>query len=705
MSADMSTSLRSGVSKATKILERRRNDRIRHARNLIEQTKAQDGAEASLMLCRQSVARFPDSADLWYSYARVLIDTKRPDAALETLALALHHNPAHLMALEYFISLTRITQSGKRKHDVGPAMDALASVAGHQNIDNFGALDFLIPHGRSHAVAQIAKMGGSSLAVLAAKTAVDLEQASESGPSLELTRSDDQRGAALASVLLARGRYTHALQVVDQLDDVSVLWHALRRAARRALLGSRPDAAVPLLKTMKRVKPHDDWVTKQLAEFDESSGLTNYALTKRGFPLPSVAETRRYKPSPNKVLYTLHNALPFNSAGYATRTHGLLSGLNRSGYEVQGVTRLGYPYDMPNGRDLGPIPSEHKVDGVTYTHLSTMPGIEQKKPLYEYVQRYAASLEAYALNVRPQILHAASNHWNGLATVTAANRLGIPSVYEVRGLWEVTRGSRNPEWVDSGMYRMISRMEADAAQGATHVLTITHALRNELIRRGVDGAKISVVPNGVDTERFQPVDRDLDLAGRLGVLGKTVIGYIGSILDYEGLELLLVAAREMKTTRQDFHVLIVGDGAELERFKVLAGEYGIQDVVTFTGRVPHAEVEKYYSLVDIAPFPRLPLAVCEMVSPLKPFEAMAMGKAVVASDVAALVEIVRDGETGLLHTKGSATALRESLERLLDDPALRANLAAQALAWVRGERDWSHLATSVTDVYRQLAID
>nr|WP_231704373.1 glycosyltransferase family 4 protein [Arthrobacter caoxuetaonis] len=453
---------------------------------------------------------------------------------------------------------------------------------------------------------------------------------------------------------------------------------------------------------MERIKPQDAWVKKQLSEFEYTANLTNYALTKRGFPLPRRAGEPQYLPISNKVLYTLHNALPYNSAGYATRTHGLLSQLNKSGYEVQGVTRLGYPYDMPNKEDMGPIPSEHLVDGVSYAHLSTTPGVERKNPLFDYVQRYAAALQEFAMDARPAVLHAASNHWNGLATVTAANRLGIPSIYEVRGLWEVTRGSRNPEWVGGGMYRMIARMEADAAQGATRVLTITEALKGELIRRGVDEDKISVVPNGVDTARFQPVDKDMSLVRELGLLGKTVIGYIGSILDYEGLELLLLAARSMKSTRDDFHVLIVGDGAELERFKTMSGELDIHDVVTFTGRVPHEDVEKYYSVVDIAPFPRLPLAVCEMVSPLKPFEAMAMGKVVVASNVAALAEIVQDGKTGLLHKKGSFEDLQTALVRLLDDPELRNELATCAMEWVRAERDWNHLASSVTEIYDQL---
>ncbi|MDO5663317.1 MAG: glycosyltransferase, partial [Brachybacterium sp.] len=220
---------------------------------------------------------------------------------------------------------------------------------------------------------------------------------------------------------------------------------------------------------------------------------------------------------------------------------------------------------------------------------------------------------------------------------------GSPRSTRCGGLWEVTRGSRDPEWGRSDQYRYIARMEADAARGADRVLAITEALKGELVERGVAEDTITLVPNGVDTERFTPLPRDEDLAASLGVTDTRVIGYVGTIADYEGLGLLLAAARELRRTREDFHVLIVGDGAVLEDLREQVRADGLTDVVTFTGRVPHEDVERYYSIIDITPFPRLPLPVCEMVSPLKPFEAMAMGKAVIASDVAALAEIVTPG--------------------------------------------------------------
>lgn len=431
--------------------------------------------------------------------------------------------------------------------------------------------------------------------------------------------------------------------------------------------------------------------------------VRNSDLARDGFPLPPMGEHPEYEPRRDHVLYLLHNALPHHSGGYATRTHGLLTELNRNGWDVDGVTRLGYPYDMPKMADVPDLPEQELVGEVDYHHLLTGRQIEKKNPMHDYVARYTDALLPLARAERPAILHGASNHWNGLAAVQTGRLLGIPSVYEVRGLWEVTRGSRDPEWARSDQYQYIARMEADAARGATKVLAITQALKDELVTRGVDEEKIVLVPNGVDSGRFTPLPRDEELAAQLGVTGKTVIGYVGTVVDYEGLDLLLEAARTLRAMREDFHVLIIGDGAKLEELQALAAEQRLGDVLTFTGRIPHEEVERYYSIIDVTPFPRLPLPVCEMVSPLKPFEAMAMGKAVIASDVAALAEIVTPGMNGLLHTKGDAASLTAQITTLLDDPELAARLGAQARDWVVAERDWKQLAEVVAGVYAEIA--
>lgn len=503
---------------------------------------------------------------------------------------------------------------------------------------------------------------------------------------------------ALAIFAMCVGKHRLAREVLRALPDDSVPLDGMRITVRRLVRTGKPDVANKYLQIMADHMPNDQWVRDKLHETDERI-LTPYQLSQKGYPFPPRRSAPKFEVRRDTSLYLLHNSLPYHSAGYATRTHGLLTALRDLGWNIRGVTRLGYPYDMPKYEQHGDIAAVDIVDGVPYHRLSTTNGIEVKRPIQVYTDRYSSALEEIVLHERPFVLHAASNHWNGLAAVQTANRFGIHSIYEVRGLWEVTRGSRDPEWAKGGMYSFMAAMEADAAKNASQVIAITQALKDELVQRGVEADKITVVPNGVNADRFHPRPKNHELAAHVGVTGKTVIGYIGSVLDYEGLGLLVDAADILASERQDFVVMVVGDGAEFQAFQEDVARRNLEHVITFTGRVAHELVEDYYSLVDIAPFPRLPLPVCEMVSPLKPFEAMAMEKSVVASNVAALAEIVQHGHTGLLHQKGDAVDLTRQLRRLLDDPALRDALAKNGREWVVRERQWTQLAKTVSNIY------
>jgi glycosyltransferase involved in cell wall biosynthesis len=247
------------------------------------------------------------------------------------------------------------------------------------------------------------------------------------------------------------------------------------------------------------------------------------------------------------------------------------------------------------------------------------------------------------------------------------------------------------------------RLEAQAAKEADVVLTLTEALKAEMVARGVDEKKIHILPNGVTSARFSPQKRDAALEASLGLEGDVVIGYIGSVVAYEGLELLVDAVDLLRMRGvENFKVLIVGDGAVLDEIKERVTLKALESYFIFTGRVPHEEVECYYSLVDITPFPRKGQPVCEMVSPLKPFEAMAMEKAVLSSNVAALAEIVQDGYNGLLFEKDNIEDLALKLEMLIADADLRKKLGKEARKWVKQERDWKILSSTLDRIYGTL---
>lgn len=648
---------------------------------------------------RKAIIADSSNSGAYVNYINMLITLHQYDVAWEISRLLMVADPSHVQGLELYLELAKTRK--EKNQNVSKVMQSFSEAVALRADRHRSALDFLIPHKSIEAISYISTNGSDDIARAVAHAHLALRAHTPTEEATARIQECSNPNLALSILWLARGKTSAAVIALSELSTQEFPFDSLRQAIRRAKNADKMKQAAKYASIYLAKKPQDKWI-KDIANTFDTKFPSNYLLGKQGFKFPKLKHQPEYEIEKKKVFYLLHNSLPYHSAGYATRTHGLLSELNNSDWTVDGVTRLGYPYDMPGMSEIKDVPGLNRVGNVDYRRLLAGREIEKKNPLFDYVQRYSQQLQRLAKTEKPAIIHAASNHWNGLAAVTAANRLGIPSVYEVRGLWEVTRGSRDPEWATGNMYKFMAKMEADAAKGATRVFAITRALKDELVHRGVDPNKIQIIPNGVDTNRFQPKACDSELAGRLNIQGKTVIGYVGSILDYEGIDLLIDAASNLKSERNDFHVLIVGDGAELERFKKRVSEESLVDVITFTGRVPHEEVESYYSLIDITPFPRLPLPVCEMVSPLKPFEAMAMGKAVVASDVDALAEIVVPDLNGLLHEKGNPDSLTSQLKLLLEDEELRTRLGAQAREWVVKERDWSKLASVISNTYDDL---
>ena len=435
------------------------------------------------------------------------------------------------------------------------------------------------------------------------------------------------------------------------------------------------------------------------------SGLQGLlALHQDGFkraPLPDVPQD--FTPVPNRVVYLLHNSLPFNSGGYAARAHGLMRGVAELGWDVHVVTRAGYPHDRGILPEDG-HPDMEIIDGITYHRMYELEEGYGQVRLLRYFEVYQQHLAKKVIELRPSVIHSASNHLNGLVGNAVAAHFNLPSIYEVRGLWEITRISRQPAFEDSMYFQMMVKMETQACREATGCLAITRGLIDEINRRLEQPREVGYLPNGVEIERFSPRGPDEELRAKLGFPTEAVvIGYIGSIVSYEGLDLLMEALPHVKAaTNMPFRVLIVGDGAYMDRVKAACKANALEDLVTFTGRVPHEEVEAYYSLVDIAPFPRLPQPVTELVSPLKPFEAMAMEKAVIASDVHALTEIVQHEHTGLLFEKGKKASLAAALTALINDDMLREKLGKSAGHWVANNRSWFSISRTLADVYSTL---
>lgn len=397
----------------------------------------------------------------------------------------------------------------------------------------------------------------------------------------------------------------------------------------------------------------------------------------------------------NRAAYVASSSLPYKISGYTTRTHGVVAGYLKNGLDVQVITRPSFPLNLKPEVDVEKVPELDVIDGIPY-HRLLAPDFKTYSPV-DWVTLAADALEAKIRQLRPEIIIAASNYLNGLPALIAARRLGLPFVYEVRGMSELSRVSRDPGFMQTADFAVTIIMETFVAENADQVLTLTDQMKADLIKRGVPGERISLMPNGVPERTVGTPARCEDLATRLHIPADvSVIGYVGSLLEYEGLPDLAQACVGLGNRGYDFRLLIVGGekrdkvGATpiSDEIRGVFRAAGMEEKLIMQGQVPFDDVISFYSLIDIAPIPRRPYQVSEMVSPIKPIEALAMGKVVVLSDVEALKDFSQNGRTGLLFQKGNVADLEEKLLQALTDPDLREKLRNNGQEFVRTTRTW-----------------
>ena len=431
-------------------------------------------------------------------------------------------------------------------------------------------------------------------------------------------------------------------------------------------------------------------------------------LLNRNFP-EEVYSDLRVKKIPGNVLYCVSQSRPFTTNGYAIRTHEIAKSIRSYERSVTVSTRFGYPLDR---RDFTDSIQEHElnIEGINYEFnwnhegpLHDYADVFNLSYFEEYHDAYAAKLYDQIGRVKPVVIHAASNFVVGMTAVNVARSLGLPSVYEIRGFWHDTQASKRFGYQNSDHYNLSESMEIEVAKRADCVLVITKSIADVLIGYGVDEGKISVLPNCVDPIRFKPIERDLLLEEHHELFDTVVVGYVGSFVEYEGLDILLESISLIKDTVGEYlKLLLVGDGPERSNLEFLARDLGLEDIVIFTGRVPHEDVSRYYSLIDIAPFPRKGKRVCELVSPLKPFEAMAMEKCVIVSDVGALREFISNGQNGMVHKKDNPEDLGRCIESLVLDHKLRSKFGAEARKWVLENRTWDKAGEIIDRAYSKI---
>ncbi len=400
-----------------------------------------------------------------------------------------------------------------------------------------------------------------------------------------------------------------------------------------------------------------------------------------------------------RILHILDHSIPLHS-GYSFRTCAIVDQQRSLGWDTFHITT------PKHNESAGDTPLEEDVNGLHFYRTPRPQGTVAKLPVlgqWSLVHATVRRLNQIVPAIKPDILHAHSPALNGAAALDVARRFGIPVVYEVRAFWEDAAIDHGNSRKGGARYRVTRALETRVLRRVDAITTICEGLRTEMLDRGISPGKITVVPNAVDADRFTIEDSSsAALASELGLNNAEVLGFVGSFYTYEGLPLLIEAMPEIIAHKPNVRVLLVGGGPDKERIQQRVAALSLQKFVVFTGRVPHESIHQYYDLVDICVYPRYATRLTDLVTPLKPLEAMAQGRLVVASDVGGHRELIRHGETGALFRAGDASSLANTVIALLNARETWPAYRDAARAFVENERNWRTGASRYEPIYRSL---
>jgi glycogen(starch) synthase len=394
-----------------------------------------------------------------------------------------------------------------------------------------------------------------------------------------------------------------------------------------------------------------------------------------------------------RILHVFDHSIPLHS-GYTFRSAAILREQRARGWET---------FHLTSPKQAGCTVAEETVDGLHFYRTLQPQGLLSRLPVFNVFAQMRATekrLQEVAELIKPDIIHAHSPALNGMPAVRVGRTMGIPVVYEIRAFWEDAAVDHGTTRKGSLRYRLTRSQETWVVKQADAVTVICDGLRGDLIKRGIPGEKITVIPNAVDIEKFSlSGGPDPALKAQLGLEGSRVLGFIGSFYAYEGLDLLLDALPEILFHMPDVKVLLVGGGPQEANLRAQAKKLGVDGKVVFTGRVSHQQVNRYYDLVDVLVYARHSMRLTDLVTPLKPLEAMAQGRLFVASDVGGHKELIENGQTGLLFPAGDAKALGRTVMSLLDHPDQWPRLKANGRHFVETERNWKVSVARYEQVY------
>jgi len=399
------------------------------------------------------------------------------------------------------------------------------------------------------------------------------------------------------------------------------------------------------------------------------------------------------------VLHVLDHSFPVLS-GYAVRSRNLISAQHRLGESIRVLTGPLHEIDDSSSADV-------VLDGVSYARTpiagkiaeralrARWPVVREREVVRLLRERI---LKIIALHPA-RIIYAHSPALCGLAALQAARRSGLPFVYEIRAFWEDAAADQKRAGIGSLRSHLTRRLETYVAKNADAVGAIAKPMLADLQGRGIPPEKLFHVPNGVDAARFVPREKDDAIKEQLGLGDSPVFAFFGSLYHYEGISWMIRAAAALRARGHEFDILIIGRGEDQAAINEAVRECDASKYVHAIDHVPHDQIQRYYSVTDVAVYPRRSIRLTELVTPLKPLEAMALKIPVLASGVGGIRELVESENTGLLFQPEDVSDFCRQAERLILSPALRKSLGDHGREFVLREKDWDILAQRYRSIY------
>lgn len=323
-----------------------------------------------------------------------------------------------------------------------------------------------------------------------------------------------------------------------------------------------------------------------------------------------------------------------------------------------------------------------------------------------YMRNYISKLVKY---YKVDIIHAHSYYLAGKYGLPIAKKRNIPFIYEVRGFIEEnliansSKRNRNSKLI-AITYKNIKRNETELMTKSDLIITLSKSMKDEIVQRNIDKDKIKIIPNGTDTDVLIPTPPNQNLIKKLDLKDQFVIGFIGRITWYEGIEILFKSINLIKKEVKNIKVILIGniDKEYFNYLEKLARELKITHYISYIGSVPHESVIDYYSIIDIIVLPRVNFKVCRVVTPLKPLEAMALNTLVIASDFPSFRSIIIPKKTGVLFQAENPKDLASKIVYYNKNSKEKSEIEIFARNYAEDHFSWKKIIPKYKELYLEL---